>query len=178
MRELRRHRYAAMEKRWYRPLLVQRLWSIPQDEWDEPATCEAASSIVAAEPGHGGVPDPFKNIYGYNGAMRAPLHTTEEKSTRRLSASRRVGLTCTNCRTSTTSLWRRNTLGEPVCNACGLYFKLHGIDRPLAMKKDSIQTRKRKPKGSKNQNPASGRNNVANSLPTTMSTVKLGHCLK
>lgn len=39
---------------------------------------------MAAEPGHGGVPDPYKNYYGYNGAMRAPLHTTEEKSTRRL----------------------------------------------------------------------------------------------
>jgi hypothetical protein len=30
-------------------------------------------------------------------------------------------------------------VGEPVCNACGLYFKLHGVNRPLAMKKDSIQ---------------------------------------
>lgn len=39
-------------------------------------------------------------------------------------------------------------MGDPVCNACGLYFKLHGIPRPLAMKKDNIQTRKRKPKGS------------------------------
>lgn len=55
------------------------------------------------------------------------------------SASRRIGLTCSNCSTSTTSLWRRNTLGEPVCNACGLYFKLHGVNRPLTMKKDSIQ---------------------------------------
>lgn len=46
-----------------------------------------------------------------------------------------------------TSLWRRNAVGEPVCNACGLYFKLHGVNRPSTMKKDSIQTRKRKPKG-------------------------------
>ncbi|XP_054273231.1 box A-binding factor-like isoform X2 [Macrosteles quadrilineatus] len=72
----------------------------------------------------------------------------EDKGNRRLSASRRVGLTCSNCSTSATSLWRRNTLGEPVCNACGLYYKLHGVNRPLTMKKDSIQTRKRKPKGS------------------------------
>lgn len=46
-----------------------------------------------------------------------------------------------------TSLWRRNAHGEPVCNACGLYYKLHGVNRPSTMKKDSIQTRKRKPKG-------------------------------
>lgn len=53
---------------------------------------------------------------------------------------------CTNCGTTTTTLWRRNAEGEPVCNACGLYHKLHGVNRPLAMRKDGIQTRKRKPK--------------------------------
>ncbi|KAL6096088.1 gata4 [Pungitius sinensis] len=68
------------------------------------------------------------------------------KPQRRLSASRRVGLSCTNCHTTTTTLWRRNAEGEPVCNACGLYMKLHGVARPLAMKKEGIQTRKRKPK--------------------------------
>ncbi|XP_005816368.1 transcription factor GATA-4 [Xiphophorus maculatus] len=68
------------------------------------------------------------------------------KPQRRLSASRRVGLSCTNCHTTTTTLWRRNAEGESVCNACGLYMKLHGVPRPLAMKKEGIQTRKRKPK--------------------------------
>uniref|UniRef100_A0A1B0CB06 GATA-type domain-containing protein n=1 Tax=Lutzomyia longipalpis TaxID=7200 RepID=A0A1B0CB06_LUTLO len=75
---------------------------------------------------------------------------------RPLSASRRVGLCCTNCRTTQTSLWRRNAHGEPVCNACGLYYKLHNVNRPPTMKKDSIQTRKRKPKGSKNTSDSSG----------------------
>ncbi|XP_052689024.1 transcription factor GATA-4-like isoform X2 [Crassostrea angulata] len=75
------------------------------------------------------------------------------KPQRRLSASRRVGLSCANCSTTTTTLWRRNNEGEPVCNACGLYYKLHGVNRPLAMKKDGIQTRKRKPKNlAKNKN--------------------------
>jgi hypothetical protein len=60
--------------------------------------------------------------------------------------NRRSGLSCNNCNTTTTTLWRRNSQGEPVCNACGLYYKLHNVPRPLTMKKDGIQTRKRKPK--------------------------------
>ncbi|VEL18661.1 unnamed protein product [Protopolystoma xenopodis] len=41
--------------------------------------------------------------------------------------SRRAGLICTNCDTNQTTLWRRNGDGQPVCNACGLYQKLHGV---------------------------------------------------
>ncbi|XP_017118947.1 box A-binding factor isoform X3 [Drosophila elegans] len=72
-------------------------------------------------------------------------------NSRRLSASKRAGLSCSNCGTTYTSLWRRNPAGEPVCNACGLYYKLHSVARPLTMKKDTIQKRKRKPKGTKSE---------------------------
>ncbi|XP_037827619.1 LOW QUALITY PROTEIN: box A-binding factor-like, partial [Lucilia sericata] len=84
-------------------------------------------------------------LYHKMNGMNRPLI----KPPRRLSASRRAGLTCSNCLTTQTSLWRRNPNGEPVCNACGLYYKLHSVKRPLTMKKDTIQTRKRKPKGCK-----------------------------
>ncbi|XP_047203988.1 GATA binding protein 1a [Girardinichthys multiradiatus] len=63
---------------------------------------------------------------------------------KRLIVSKRAGTLCANCHTSTTTLWRRNANGEPVCNACGLYFKLHNVNRPLTMKKEGIQTRNRK----------------------------------
>uniref|UniRef100_S4RDU6 GATA binding protein 2b n=1 Tax=Petromyzon marinus TaxID=7757 RepID=S4RDU6_PETMA len=66
------------------------------------------------------------------------------KPKRRLSASRRAGTACANCQTTTTTLWRRNPNGEPVCNACGLYYKLHNVNRPMSMKKEGIQTRNRK----------------------------------
>nr|XP_029530394.1 GATA-binding factor 2-like isoform X3 [Oncorhynchus nerka] len=66
------------------------------------------------------------------------------KPKRRLSASRRAGTCCANCQTTTTTLWRRNGNGDPVCNACGLYYKLHNVNRPMTMKKEGIQTRNRK----------------------------------
>ncbi|XP_028853574.1 endothelial transcription factor GATA-2a isoform X1 [Denticeps clupeoides] len=66
------------------------------------------------------------------------------KPKRRLSAARRAGTCCANCQTTTTTLWRRNGNGDPVCNACGLYYKLHNVNRPLTMKKEGIQTRNRK----------------------------------
>ncbi|KAI1077843.1 hypothetical protein F5B20DRAFT_592585 [Whalleya microplaca] len=51
--------------------------------------------------------------------------------------------TCTNCFTQTTPLWRRNPEGQPLCNACGLFLKLHGVVRPLSLKTDVIKKRNR-----------------------------------
>uniref|UniRef100_A0A672IED5 GATA binding protein 5 n=1 Tax=Salarias fasciatus TaxID=181472 RepID=A0A672IED5_SALFA len=92
--------------------------------------------------------------------------------------SRRAGLCCTNCHTSTTTLWRRNAEGEPVCNACGLYMKLHGVPRPLAMKKESIQTRKRKPKVPKNKTSTAGSVTSDTSSPTSLSVSEHASTIK
>ncbi|PWN47060.1 hypothetical protein IE53DRAFT_273788 [Violaceomyces palustris] len=54
-------------------------------------------------------------------------------------------LRCTNCQTTTTPLWRRDEDGNNICNACGLYQKLHGTHRPIGMKKTVIKRRKRIP---------------------------------
>ncbi|ELK04391.1 Transcription factor GATA-5 [Pteropus alecto] len=87
---------------------------------------------------------------------------------KRLSSSRRAGLCCTNCHTATTTLWRRDAEGQPVCNACGLYAKLHGVPRPLAMKKESIQTRKRKPKNAAKSKGSSGSTGHSTASPSSV----------
>ncbi|KAM3077170.1 GATA zinc finger protein 3 [Clarireedia jacksonii] len=51
--------------------------------------------------------------------------------------------TCQNCTTSTTPLWRRDEIGSVLCNACGLFLKLHGRPRPISLKTDVIKSRNR-----------------------------------
>ena len=90
-----------------------------------------------------------------------------------------VPTTCTNCFTQTTPLWRRNPEGHPLCNACGLFLKLHGVVRPLSLKTDVIKKRNR---GSGNQLPigtstrsskkASRKNSIQQTPATTPTSAK------
>ncbi|XP_074040471.1 uncharacterized protein isoform X2 [Leptinotarsa decemlineata] len=92
-----------------------------------------------------------------NGVHRPPIRSPKKPQAM---GNRRNGVQCANCKTNTTTLWRRNNQGEPVCNACGLYFKLHNVNRPISMKKEGIQTRKRRPKNSSSVSSAGASNQV------------------
>ncbi|KXS14667.1 hypothetical protein M427DRAFT_70451 [Gonapodya prolifera JEL478] len=50
---------------------------------------------------------------------------------------------CSNCHTTRTPLWRRTDSGR-LCNACGLFYKLHGTMRPASMRTEVIKKRNRK----------------------------------
>ncbi|KAG8737799.1 hypothetical protein FRC10_007785 [Ceratobasidium sp. 414] len=75
---------------------------------------------------------------------------------------------CTNCRTTTTPLWRRDPEGNPLCNACGLFYKLHGVTRPMSLKTDVIKKRNRASGGQ-------GGSSRKAALPSTTPTQSSSH---
>jgi|UPI000678FE9B GATA-binding protein len=50
---------------------------------------------------------------------------------------------CSNCNTTVTPLWRRGVDGCYLCNACGLYYKIHQKHRPTELKTDTFRQRNR-----------------------------------
>ncbi|RLV90906.1 Transcriptional regulator GZF3 [Spathaspora sp. JA1] len=72
---------------------------------------------------------------------------------------------CRNCKTQTTPLWRRDETGQVLCNACGLFLKLHGRPRPISLKTDTIKSRNRIKQSSQNQN--NNLNSKASTSPNT-----------
>ena len=79
-------------------------------------------------------------------SRRSSVSTQQQPRQRSTATSSNVTI-CSNCHTTNTPLWRRNTEGHALCNACGLFLKLHGVVRPLSLKTDVIKKRNR---GSKN----------------------------
>jgi len=63
---------------------------------------------------------------------------------------------CSNCSTSTTPLWRKTDEGKLLCNACGLYVKLHGHNRPVHLRTDVIRQRSRENARARVKRPSPG----------------------
>ncbi|CDO77497.1 hypothetical protein BN946_scf184902.g31 [Trametes cinnabarina] len=77
-------------------------------------------------------PKSMRNNHGEGRTQSAPRQESQE-----------VVAQCYNCHTTATPLWRKDDEGKTVCNACGLYYKLHGSARPISMKSDVIRKRAR-----------------------------------
>ncbi|KAJ4471405.1 hypothetical protein J3R30DRAFT_3243358, partial [Lentinula aciculospora] len=65
----------------------------------------------------------------------------EDQSEKSDEDSEHTGPQCSHCRTRNTSVWRRSKTGAQLCNACGVYVRLRGKDRPLSLKRKKIKPR-------------------------------------
>lgn len=72
-----------------------------------------------------------------------------------LHGSKSSGLECSNCHTRTTPLWRNTAHGDTLCNACGLFYKLHGTLRPAANTQSQSQSQSQRGKPSRTIHPSS-----------------------
>lgn len=96
------------------------------------------------------------NNKNHNSGSSTPTTAGGGSSTGANAAASQPPTSCTNCHTQTTPLWRRNPEGQPLCNACGLFLKLHGVVRPLSLKTDVIKKRNRSGPGVSSSNANGG----------------------
>lgn len=74
---------------------------------------------------------------------------------------------CQNCSATRTPLWRRDLNGTVLCNACGLFLKVHGRPRPLTLKTDVIKSRKKRKNANFPNNKPTGPNSKIVKLAST-----------
>ena len=108
----------------------------------QPPTGASASAPGAADGGAGG-----GGGGGGGGKKNRNPHATQlpgngtRKQTKPEAGEGHEGPICTHCQAISTPLWRRGPDDELLCNACGLYLKLHNKPRPKGFGKNAPTNR-------------------------------------
>ncbi len=67
------------------------------------------------------------------------IHKKQKKNIAHCHLSRNVNPVCEHCKATKTPLWRKSNSGGILCNACGIYWRVHGTHRKLVQHSQNKQ---------------------------------------
>ncbi|KAL4540984.1 hypothetical protein Ndes2437B_g05383 [Nannochloris sp. 'desiccata'] len=112
---------------------VEGLAALKKARLTDPLTGQSWGVVrIYADPSVGAGTAGVPAARGLTNTARASNGAASRPRASAAAAASRMGQTCENCGTTQTPLWRKDReTGVMLCNACGIYLKTHGRNRPL-----------------------------------------------